>query len=102
MGDVNVPRFGEIRIDSQIGDQRPVKQRWIWDEQGTILIYQDDPVALLQSIPEGARLRLGLGDSKGARHMATYQLFGLDVVRKKVANACAWPPSSAQASSEEQ
>jgi len=102
MGDVNVPRFGEIRIDSQIGDRRPVKQRWIWDEQGTILIYQDDPVALLQSIPEGARLRLGLGDSNGARHMATYQLFGLDVVRKKVANACAWPPSSAQASSEEQ
>ena len=102
MGDINVPRFGEIRIDSQIGDRRPVKQRWIWDEQGTILIYQDDPVALLQSIPEGARLRLGLGDSNGARHMATYQLFGLDVVRKKVANACAWPPSSAQASSEEQ
>jgi hypothetical protein len=102
MGDVNVPRFGEIRIDSQIGDQRPVKQRWIWDEQGTILIYQDDPVALLQSIPEGARLRLGFGDSKGARHMATYQLFGLDSVRKKVANACAWPPSSAQASSEKQ
>jgi hypothetical protein len=100
--DVNVPRFGEIRIDSQIGDQRPVKQRWIWDEQGTILIYQDDPVALLQSIPEGARLRLGFGDSKGARHMATYQLFGLDSVRKKVANACAWPPSSAQASSEKQ
>jgi hypothetical protein len=102
MGEVNVPRFGEIRIDSQIGDQRPVKQRWLWDEQGTILIYQDDPVAFLQSIPEGARLRLGLGDSKGARHMATYQLFGLDAVRKKVANACAWPPSSAQASSDKQ
>jgi hypothetical protein len=30
---------------------------------------------------------------------ATYQLFGLDAVRKKVASACAWPPS-AQASSE--
>ena len=100
MGDVDVPRFGEIRIYTQIDDQRSVKQRWIWDEQGEILIYEDDPVALLQSIPEGARLRLGVGDSKGARHIATYQLVGLDAVRKKVASACAWPPSSAQASSE--
>ena len=99
MGDVDVPRFGEIRIDTQIDDQRSVKQRWSWDEQGEILVYEDDPVALLRSIPEGARLRLGVGDSKGARHIATYQLFGLDTVRKKVASACAWPPSSAQASS---
>jgi len=101
MGDLDVPRWGELRIDSQIGDQRPVKQRWRWDEeQGTILFYEGDPVALLQSIPDGARLRLGVGDSKGARHMATYQFFGLDAVRKKVASACAWPSSSAQASSE--
>jgi hypothetical protein len=99
-GDVDVPRFGEIRIDTQIDDQRSVKQRWIWDEQGEILIYEDDPVALLQSIPDGARLRLGVGDSKGARHIATYQLVGLDAVRNKVASACAWPPSSAQASAE--
>ena len=100
MGDVDVPRFGEIRIDTQIDDQRSVKQRWIWDEQGEILIYEDDPVTLLQSIPDGARLRLGVGDNKGARHIATYQLVGLDAVRNKVASACAWPPSSAQASAE--
>jgi hypothetical protein len=100
MGDVDVPRFGEIRIDTQIDDQRSVKQRWIWDEQGEILIYEDDPVALLQSIPDEARLRLGVVDSKGARHIATYQLVGLDAVRKKVASACAWSPSSAQASAE--
>jgi hypothetical protein len=101
MGDLDVPRWGAIWIDSQIDDQRRVKQRWIWDEQqGTILFYEGDPVALLQSIPDGARLRLGVGDSKGARHMATYQLFGLDAVRKKVASACARLPSLAQASSE--
>jgi hypothetical protein len=101
MGDLDVPRWGELRIDAQVDDQRSVKQRWRWDEeQGTILFYEGDPVALLQSLPDGARLRLGVGDSKGARHMATYQLFGLDAVRKKVASACAWPSSSAQASSE--
>jgi hypothetical protein len=101
MDDLDVPRWGELRIDSQIGDQRSVKQRWRWDEQqGTILFYEDDPVALLQSIPDGARLRLGVGDSKGARHMATYLLFGLDAVRKKVASACALPSSSTQVSSE--
>jgi hypothetical protein len=101
MGDLDVPRWGEIRIDSQIGDQRAIKQRWIWDEeQGRILFYAGDPAALLQSIADGARLRLGVGDSNGARHMATYQLFGLDAVRKKVASACALPSSSAQAFSE--
>jgi hypothetical protein len=101
MGDLDVPRWGELRIDAQVGDQRSVKQRWRWDEeQGTILFYEGDPIALLQSLPDGARLRLGVGDSKGARHMATYHLFGLDAVRKKVASACALPSSSAQASSE--
>jgi hypothetical protein len=101
MGDLDVPRWGEIWIDSQIDDQRRVKQRWIWDEQqGTILFYEGDAVALLQSIPDGTTLRLGVGDSKGARHMATYQLFGLDAVRKKVASACARSPSLTQASSE--
>jgi hypothetical protein len=101
MGDLDVPRWGELRIDTQIGDQRPVKQRWRWDEQqGTILFYEGDPAALLQSIPDGARLRLGVGDNKGARHMATYQFFGLDAVRKKVASACALPSSSTQASAE--
>jgi hypothetical protein len=99
MDDLDVPRWGGILVDSQIGDQRPVKQLWVWDEQqGTILVYGGDPIALLQSIPDGDRLRLGVGDSKGARHIATYQLVGLDAIRKKVAGACPW--SSTQASSE--
>jgi hypothetical protein len=99
MEDVDVPRFGEIQIVSQINDQHPVKQRWIWDEEGIILTYVQDPVVFLQSIPDGARLRLGIGDSRGARHMAAYQLFGLDVVRKKIGRICAWP-TSVEASSE--
>jgi hypothetical protein len=101
MGDLDVPRWGEIWIDSQIGDQRLVKQRWIWDEQqGTTLLYDGDPAALLQSIPDGTRLRFGVGDSKGARHMATYHLFDLDSVQKKVASTCGAPSSTVQASSE--
>jgi hypothetical protein len=101
MGDIDVPRWGAIWIDSQVGDQHPIKQRWSWDEQqGTTLFYDGDAIALLQSIPEGARLRFGVGDSKGVRHMATYQLFGLDAARKKVASTCAVPSTSTQASSE--
>jgi hypothetical protein len=99
MEDVDVPRFGEIYIFSQVNDQRAVRQRWIWDDEGIILTYIDDPVALLQSIPDGAQWRLGIGDSKGARHMATYQLSGLDAVRKRVASTCPWPSPSVQASS---
>ena len=99
MDDLDVPRWGGIFVDSQIGDRRPVRQLWVWDEeQGTILVYGGDPITLLQSISDGDQLRLGVGDSKGARHMATYQLVGLDVIRKKVAGACPWP--STQASSE--
>jgi hypothetical protein len=101
MGDLDVPRWGEIWIDSQIDDQRRGKQRWIWDEQqGKILFYEGDAAALLQSIPDGTTLRLGVGDSRGARHMATYQLFGLEAIRNKVATACTRPPSLAQAYSE--
>jgi hypothetical protein len=97
--DVDVPRFGEIQIASQINDQRSVKQRWIWDDDGIILTYVDDPMMFLRSIADGSRLRLGIGDSRGARHMAVYQLVDLAAVRKKVENACTGP-ASAQASSE--
>jgi hypothetical protein len=97
--ELNVPRFGEIYIVSQINDQRAVKQRWIWDEEGIILAYVEDAMVLLQSIPDGARLRLGIADSSGARHVATYQFIGLDTVRRRFEGACAWPVS-AQASSE--
>ena len=93
MDDLDIRRWGAIFIAAQIGDQRSVKQLWGWDEQqGTILTYDGDAVALLQSIPDGERLRLGVGDDKGARHMVTYQMVGLDAVRRRIASACPWPP----------
>jgi hypothetical protein len=67
---------------------------------GRTAIYKDDPVALLQSLPEGARLKINVLDEPGASHEAAFELAGLDAVREKIAAACKWPPPASKMSTE--
>jgi len=85
-------RAREVQVDYQINDQPVVKLAWTVSADGRTAIYKDDPVALLQSLPEGARLKIDVRDEPGASHEATFELAGLDAVREKIAAACKWPP----------
>jgi hypothetical protein len=67
---------------------------------GRTAIYKDDPVALLQSLPEGAQLKINVLDEPGASHEAAFELAGLDAVREKIAAACKWPPPASKMSTE--
>lgn len=98
-GDPNAPKAGEVLIDYQIDDQPSIKQRWSWSANGKIATYKDDPVPVLQSLPEGARLKLWASDV-GAQQGSTFKLVDLDSIRRKVAAACKWPPQQARTSSE--
>ena len=93
-------RAREVQVDYQINDQPVVKLPWTVSADGRTAIYKDDPVALLQSLPEGARLKIDVRDEPGASHEATFDLAGLDAVREKIAAACKWPPPANKMSSE--
>jgi hypothetical protein len=99
-GDVGASRNGEPQIDSQINEQPAVRRRWAWSADGKIATYKDDPVELLQSVPEGARLKIAVSDRENVRHEAAFQLAGLGAVLRKVGTACNWAPAQAKTSSE--
>lgn len=85
-------RAREVQVDYQINDQPVVRLAWTMSADGRTAIYKDDPVALLQSLPEGALLKINVRDEPGASHEAAFELTGLDAVREKIAAACKWPP----------
>jgi hypothetical protein len=81
-------RSKKLRVDYQINDQPAVTLTWTASADGKTASYKDDAVGLLQSIPEGAQLKINVFDGPGPGHDATFQLTGLDTVRKKIATAC--------------
>ena len=93
-------RAREVQVDYQINDQPVVKLTWTASPDGKTAIYRDDAVGLLQSLPDGARLKIDVLDEPGPGHEATFQLTGLDAVREKIAVACKWPPAANKVSSE--
>jgi hypothetical protein len=93
-------RAGEIQIEYQVDDQPAVKLPWMASADRKTAIYRDDPVGLLQSLPESARLRISVLDAPDPSHDATFQLTGLDSVREKIATACKWSPVTARVTSE--
>jgi len=93
-------RRGKPQIDSQINDQPAVRRRWAWSADRKLATYRDNPIRLLQSVPEGATLKIAVSDRDNVRHEATFQLTGLDPARKKVATACKWAPVQAKTASE--
>jgi|SRR5450631_138096 hypothetical protein len=93
-------RAGEFQVDYQINEQPLVKLVWAASADGRTAIYKDDAVGLLQSLPEGARLKINVRDGPGDSHEATFQLAGLDAVRDRIAVACKWAPSGTKISSE--
>jgi len=89
-------RASEIQVDYQINDQPFVRLRWTVSADGKTASYKDDAVGLLRSLPENARLKIGVFDRQGPGQEATFQLTGLDSVRKKIGLACKWATDSRQ------
>jgi hypothetical protein len=99
-GNFAAPPRGGPQIDSQINDQPAVKRRWAWSPDRKLATYKDNPIRFLQSVPEGATIKIAVSDKDNVRHEATFQLTGLDPVRNKIATACQWAPVQAKTASE--
>jgi hypothetical protein len=93
-------RSSKVQIDYQVNDQPLVRLHWTVSADGRTAIYKDDPVGLLQSLPEGAQLKINALDKAGPGHEATFQLTGLDAIREKIAPVCKWPPVANKMTSE--
>ena len=81
-------RVNEVQVDYQVDDRPVIRQQWIASEDGKTVRYKDDALALLRSLPDDARLKVSVFDWQGPSHDGTFQLAGLDAVRKKVELAC--------------
>ncbi len=92
-------RASEVQVDYQINDQPFVRLQWTVSADGKTASYKDDAVGLLRSLPEGARLKISVFDTQGLGQEATFQLTGLDSVRKKIGLACKWPSTADKMSS---
>jgi hypothetical protein len=84
-------RASEVHVNYQINDQAPVRLQWTVSADGKTVSYKDDAVGFLRLLPEGAQLKINVFDRQGVGQEATFQLTGLDSVRKKIGLACKWP-----------
>jgi len=88
-------RASEFQVDHQINDQPFVRLQWTASADGRTASYKGDAVELLRSLPEGARLKISVFvRQEGPGQEATFQLTGLDGVRKKIGLTCKWPPTA--------
>ncbi len=93
-------RGNELHVDYQINDQPAVELPWIISSDGKTATYKDDPVGLLQSLPDGARLKINVADKASSSHEAMFRLDGWDAIRRKIGTACKWARTADKTSSD--
>ena len=86
-----VPDAG-VKVVYRINEEPPVEQRWKAAETGRSLAFAGDVVRFLRSLPDGGRILVKVYAGNGQSNENTFQLVGLDPVRRKIATACNWPP----------
>ncbi len=82
---------GEVKVVYRINEEPPVEQRWRPAEAGKSLAFQGDVVRFLRSMPDGGQILVRVYAGKAPPSESTFQLVGLDPVRRKIAAACNWP-----------
>jgi hypothetical protein len=87
-----VPDAG-VKVVHRINEEPAVEQRWRTVDAGKGLAFPGDAVRFLRSMPDGGRILVKVYAGKGLPSETTFQLAGLDSVRRKIATACNWPPA---------
>ena len=83
---------GEVRGAYRINEGPFVELRWRYTETGG-LAFQGDVVSLLRSMPDSGRMLVRVYAGEAHPYESTFELIGLDLVRRKIAAACSWPQS---------
>jgi hypothetical protein len=93
-GSWRASRANELQVDLKVNDQPAVRMQWSASSDGRTAIFKDDAVRFLRSLPDGGRIIVSVSDWQGAAHEASFQLTGLDAIRRKIAAACKWTPAA--------
>jgi hypothetical protein len=81
----------EVKVVCRINEEPSVEQRWKASETGRSLAFPGDVVRFLRSMPDGGQILVKVCAGKGQPYESTFQLVGLNPVRRKIAAACNWP-----------
>jgi len=82
---------GEVKVVYRINERPPIEQRWKAAETGRRFAFQGDVVRFLRSMPDSGQILVKVYAGKTPPYESTFQLVGLDPVRRKIAAACKWP-----------
>jgi len=82
---------GVVKVVYQINQEPPIEQRWKAAETGRSFAFQGDVVRFLRSMPDSGQVLVKVYAGKTPLYESTFQLVGLDPVRRKIAAACNWP-----------
>jgi hypothetical protein len=82
---------GEVKVVYRINEEPPVEQRWRPEQTGKSLAFPGDVVRFLRSMPDSGQILVKVYAGKTPPYESTFQLVGLDPVRRKIAAACNWP-----------
>ena len=77
---------GLLKVVYRINEQPAVEGRWSADGRGAI--FKGDATQFLRSLPEEGRLSISVYDGQGLAHEATFQMSGLEHIRRKIAAVC--------------
>jgi len=99
-GSWRTSRADEVQVEYQINDHPPVRMPWTISADGRTASYKQDSIKLLESLPDGAQLKISVFDGTAPRFETIFALAGLDAVREKIAAVCKWPPIANKATSE--
>ena len=77
---------GIFKVVYRINEQ-PGVEGW-WSAGGRGAVFRGDANQFLQSLRDGGRLSISVYDAQGVAHEATFQMSGLDHVRRKIAAVC--------------
>jgi len=81
----------QVKVVYQINELPSVEQRWTAAETGRSLAFQGDVVRFLRSMQDDGQILVKVYAGKAPPYESTFQLGGLDPVRRKIAAACNWP-----------
>ena len=82
---------GEVKVVYRINDEPSVERGWRAAETGRSVAFPGDVVRFLRSMPDSGQILVKVYAGKAPPSESTFQLVGLDPVRRKIAAACNWP-----------
>jgi hypothetical protein len=86
-------RGDDVQVAYRINNQQEVQERWMTSTGGNAATLRGDAGRLLGLMSDSAHLGVRVQDGSGATPPATFDLAGVDGVRKKIDTACKSPPA---------